>query len=130
MTSASVERWHSLDLLVQGNVHRAEVNVTVLHVAEYPNTAPLIERLGMVLGPRRVTVTIRTVSNEADAAALGMHGSPTLLIEGRDPFVGSAEASLSCRLYQTDGRLRRLPSVAQLRTALTDEATDSHGTTS
>ena len=130
MTSASVARWHSLDLLVQGNVHRAEVNVTVLHVAECPNTAPLIERLGMVLGPRRVTVTIRTVSNEADAAALGMHGSPTLLIEGCDPFVGSAEPSLSCRLYQTDDGLRRLPSVAQLRTALTDEATDSHGITS
>jgi hypothetical protein len=103
------------------------VNVTVLHVPECPNTAPLIERLGIALGSRRVTVTTRTVSSGADAAALGMHGSPTLLIEGCDPFVGPPEVSLSCRLYQTEDGLCGSPSVAQLRSALTDEATDSHG---
>jgi hypothetical protein len=128
VTSTSVSGG-ALDLLAEGKVYRATVNVTVLHVAECPNTAALIERLSTVLGPRGV-VAMRTVSTEADAAALGMHGSPTLLIDGCDPFVGSPEASLSCRLYQTEDGVRGLPSVAQLRAALTDEATDSHGITS
>jgi hypothetical protein len=49
-----------------------------------------------------------------------MHGSPTLLIDGRDPFAGpGAPASLSCRLYRDEtGRLGPAPSVDEFRHAL------------
>ena len=49
-----------------------------------------------------------------------MRGSPTLLIDGRDPFaVPGAGPALACRLYETeDGRLYGAPTVAALRRAL------------
>ena len=49
-----------------------------------------------------------------------MHGSPTLLINGADPFASRGEPpSLSCRLYRdAEGRLGPAPSVAALRQAL------------
>jgi hypothetical protein len=49
-----------------------------------------------------------------------MHGSPTLLIDGRDPFAQpGAQASVSCRLYRgADGRASGAPSVTELRRVL------------
>jgi hypothetical protein len=49
-----------------------------------------------------------------------MHGSPTLLIGGTDPFAAPGQAaSLSCRLYRDDaGRAAPAPSVEALRTAI------------
>jgi hypothetical protein len=58
-----------------------------------------------------------------------MTGSPTLLIDGHDPFAepGSA-ASLSCRLYRDEsGRIVGAPSVAQLRRALVELAARESG---
>ncbi|MEU4195690.1 alkylmercury lyase family protein [Kribbella sp. NPDC026611] len=50
-----------------------------------------------------------------------MTGSPTLLLNGTDPFATVTVApSLSCRLYRGDqGQVVRIPSTDQLRTALT-----------
>jgi hypothetical protein len=49
-----------------------------------------------------------------------MHGSPTILVDGVDPFAGpGAAASLSCRLYRnSEGRADGAPSVRQLRRAI------------
>lgn len=49
-----------------------------------------------------------------------MTGSPTLLIDGTDPFAVPGQApGLSCRLYRDEtGRLVRAPSVEDLRRAL------------
>lgn len=96
------------------------MDLTVLHIEDCPSTASLLQRVDDVLGDRAATVTTRVVTSMAEAVELGMHGSPTLLIEGRDPFAGSPEASLSCRLYLTDVGLRSLPSTAQLRVALSE----------
>jgi hypothetical protein len=50
-----------------------------------------------------------------------MHGSPTLLVDGSDPFAAPGEPpSLSCRLYRdASGRIGPVPSVEELRRALT-----------
>jgi len=95
------------------------VDVTVLHIEDCPNTAELLRRLDVVLH-HCVPVATRAVSSVVEATELGMHGSPTLLIEGRDPFVGTPEPSLSCRLYRTEEGLRGVPSVTQLRAVLAD----------
>jgi hypothetical protein len=49
-----------------------------------------------------------------------MPGSPTLLVDGVDPFAAAHQApSLSCRLYTDEtGGICGAPSLAQLRTAL------------
>jgi hypothetical protein len=67
-----------------------------------------------------VSVEHRVVSAPEEAERYGMHGSPTILIDGRDPFAEpGAEASLSCRLYRNaDGRTQGVPSAGQLRAAL------------
>jgi hypothetical protein len=53
-----------------------------------------------------------------------MHGSPTVLVDGADPFAaqsgsaGEQLPSVSCRLYDNGGVLEGAPSVAELRAAL------------
>jgi Alkylmercury lyase len=49
-----------------------------------------------------------------------MHGSPTLLIDGVDPFAEAGQApSMSCRLYRDEnGQLSGAPSIGQLRQAI------------
>jgi hypothetical protein len=61
-------------------------------------------------------VSREVISNDSEAARWGMHGSPTLLIDGTDPFAGPGQpTSMSCRLYRgDDGRASGAPSVSQL----------------
>lgn len=96
----------------------AVVEVTVLTVADCPN-GPLIEdRLAQALAGRDgVRVIRREIDSEEDASLFGMRGSPTLLIDGVDPFaMAGTPFSVSCRMYRTDdGPLEGAPSVAALR---------------
>ena len=97
------------------------MELTVLAVPGCPN-APLLEaRLGQLL-EGRPGVTVRRVElGDLDAAARWrMHGSPTLLVNGRDPFAepGTGPA-LACRLYRGEkGRLEGAPTVTAMRQAL------------
>jgi hypothetical protein len=93
--------------------------LTVLALPGCPNAAVLEQRLaGLLAGRPEVTVTRRVIAGEAEAARWGMHGSPTLLVNGRDPFPGPGPA-LACRLYPgEDGRLDGAPTVSALRAAL------------
>ena len=55
------------------------------------------------------------MADQAEATGLGMAGSPTILVNGRDPFAQGAEPSLSCRLYcGGDGPPDGAPSVEDL----------------
>lgn len=96
------------------------MRIQVLHVADCPGTAVLLERLATVLGTRAdAAVRRRLIGDERAARAAGMTGSPTLLVDGVDPFAGGTEPSLACRLYLDErGRVSGSPSVAQLRAAL------------
>ena len=90
----------------------------VLHVPYCPNLLPLLERLAEVTD---LPVSTHVIESEADAARFGMAGSPTLLVDGIDPFAaaGGCECGLACRLYRDDaGRIISAPSVEQLRVAL------------
>jgi len=95
------------------------MRVEVLHVPECPNLAVLLQRLDEVLGDRE-SVTTRLIETDEQAAALGMAGSPTLLLDGVDPFPDPAQRpGLACRIYRDeDGRTSAAPSLAQLRTVL------------
>ena len=66
-------------------------------------------------------VTVQQVIADADEAARwGMCGSPTLLVNGHDPFaVPGMGPALVCRMYQgKGGRLEAVPTVDALRRAL------------
>ena len=62
----------------------------------------------------------REIASEREAAQAGMHGSPTLLIDGVDPFSAPGQPpSLSCRLYRdATGQAEGAPSVEAMRRAL------------
>jgi hypothetical protein len=94
------------------------MRLEVLHVPDCPNLAPMLARLAEVT---ELPVATRTVDSDADALRFGMAGSPTLLIDGVDPFAeaGRCECGVSCRLYRDqDGRIVAAPSVEQLREAI------------
>jgi hypothetical protein len=97
------------------------MELTVLAVPGCPNVEVMAKRLGIAAaGLPDVTVVRRVVRDERQAAALGMRGSPTLLIDGADPFAAvSQPTGLGCRLFpHADGSLRGAPSVGSLRRAL------------
>src|SRR5260370_14157102 len=97
------------------------LELTILTVPDCPNEPVLRDRLAQVLsGYPDATVTRRVIQDEAGAARYGMHGSPTLLVNGADPFAApGTPASLSCRLYRGQGGpARGAPSGAPLRAAL------------
>ena len=92
------------------------MKLEVLHVPDCPNLALLLERLAEVTD---LPITTRVIESDADAARFGMAGSPTLLIDGVDPFAAPGEFSLACRLYRDEvGRIVAAPSVERLREAL------------
>ena len=97
------------------------MELTVLAVPGCPNAPVLERRLAAALAGRPpVTVTRHVIASAAEAAEWGMHGSPTLLVNGHDPFaVPGKGPALACRLYQGDGgRLEGAPTVEALRRAL------------
>lgn len=98
------------------------MKLQLLHVPDCPSMALLDQRLAQALDGREdVQVDRRVVTDEQQAARLGMTGSPTVLVDGVDPFAEPGRSpSISCRLYRAAaGRLTGAPSVAALRAALT-----------
>jgi hypothetical protein len=95
------------------------VRLQVLHVPGCPHAAVLVARLVHLL-PSPAEVEHWVVRDHDEAVTLGMHGSPSLLIDGVDPFaVPDQPASLSCRLYRDEnGSLASAPSLVQLHQAL------------
>lgn len=66
-----------------------------------------------------VVVTERVIVTVEEAAAAGMRGSPTILVEGRDPFRSGPETpSLSCRLYRSAAGVEGAPAIVALVEAL------------
>jgi hypothetical protein len=97
------------------------MHLTVLAEPACPNASVLEDRLAVVLDDRAgVSVSRQVISDETEAARWGMHGSPTLLIDGVDPFADPGQPpSMSCRLYRHEqGRTSGAPSAGQLRQAI------------
>lgn len=74
--------------------------------------ARLDEALERVGNPKTVVLEKVTTAREADD--LELRGSPTILIDGVDPFDSTAPTGLSCRVYRTEAGLEGAPSVEQL----------------
>jgi len=97
------------------------MHLTVLFEPGCPNAAVLADRLTTVLAGRAdVSVSHEVITDEGEAARRGMRGSPTLLIDGVDPFAEPGQQpGMSCRLYRTeDGQVSGAPSASRLREAI------------
>jgi len=102
--------------------HIGPRKVTLRHFEGGPNAgvartrrAESLRRVG--LDPR--AMTMEEVATPEDAERLGFRGSPTILIDGHDPFaVGEHPGGLTCRIYLTEAGPQGSPTVAQLEAAL------------
>jgi len=97
------------------------VDLTVLAVPGCPNASVLERRLAEALAGRPgITITRQVITSPTEAARWRMHGSPTLLVNGQDPFAEPGMVpALACRLYRgEDGRLDGAPTRVALRRAL------------
>ena len=110
------------DNVVDSQSGERPLYVEVLAIPGCPGAALLEERLTEAIqGRRDILLSIRVITDHEEAAASGMRGSPTILVNGRDPFPGSGQAgSTSCRIYlHEDGLTDGAPSVHQLLQHLT-----------
>jgi hypothetical protein len=87
-----------------------------------PNWRVAEERLRTVLaelGSPDVEVELEQVETFEQAEAVAFRGSPTVLVDGQDPFLDeAAPVGLMCRIYRTPDGFQGAPSVDQLRAAL------------
>ena len=87
----------------------------------WQTTAEHLEALAGHLGFSWETVA---VAPEDDAAHLGFRGSPTILVNGMDPFATDDQPfAFACRVYRTPDGFAASPTREQLRLAI--EAADS-----
>lgn len=94
------------------------MNVTLQYFDGCPNWKLADERLRAVLGPDS-TIQYRLVESQEDAEQLGFTGSPTVLVDGVDPFAKpGAPVGLACRVYLTAAGREGAPSIEQLREAM------------
>ncbi|MFI1421082.1 hypothetical protein ACH4VX_24530 [Streptomyces sp. NPDC020731] len=71
------------------------------------------------LGLHDTAFTTRTIADQAEAERLGFTGSPTILVDGQDPFTEPDHAAgLTCRVYRIPDGLAGLPATDQLRQVL------------
>jgi hypothetical protein len=97
------------------------MEIELLVVTDCPNDPVAAELISRALVDTGVKATvIRTViSNEEQARQRGFLGSPTILLDGVDPFGRSdAQVGVACRLYSTPHGLQGIPSLRDLRQAL------------
>jgi hypothetical protein len=100
------------------------MNVTVLHAEDCPNLEPLMAVLRELLQNRGdVTVATTVVCTDDEAQRIGFRGSPTVLVDGRDPCPAPpGPVGLSCRQYpccrEGDDRAPGFPSRTRLAVLL------------
>ena len=94
------------------------VKVSLLYFDGCPNWSVADERLRQALastGRDGAVLEYRRVSTPEEAEEAQFRGSPTVLINGRDPFLGhESPVGLSCRVYRTPDGLAGSPTVEQL----------------
>jgi hypothetical protein len=99
------------------------VFIEIRYVDGCPNVQTVQERLAAALtatGLADAHVRLRLIRTDRQAAILQFTGSPTILIEGIDPFTETdAWVGLCCRPYRTPHGLARAPTIEQLIAALT-----------
>jgi hypothetical protein len=97
------------------------MEIELLVVSDCPHQAAAAALIATAVADTGVnaTVTRTTIDSEDLARDRGFTGSPTILLDGTDPFASpEAPIALACRLYSTREGLRSVPALGDLRRAL------------
>lgn len=98
------------------------MNIQVLHIDECPNWEEAGVRLRSALhavGKPDTAIETILLTTPEEAERYAFAGSPTILIDGEDPFpTGATTTDLACRVYNTGTRLAGSPTTEQLTQAL------------
>lgn len=100
---------------------KTQTVVEILYFPGCPGRAPMHEAIREALEAEGMEAAVSETVVEDDLRARelpGFAGSPTVLINGRDPFPGEDAGALSCRVYATPEGLGNHPTVEMLRGAL------------
>ena len=103
------------------------VKVSLLYVDDCPNWLVADARLAEALRLTRLTglqVEHVLVNSDEQAQALNFVGSPTVLINGEDPFRSDEPraAGLTCRVYRSAAGLAGSPSIDEFVAAIVARA--------
>jgi hypothetical protein len=100
------------------------MDVRLLYFDDCPNWRLAEARLNEALagiGAGAPAVTYELVTTPEQAERAGFRGSPTVLVNGRDPFAGPDDpVGLACRIYRGPAGVEHAPTVEQLRSVLAD----------
>ena len=98
------------------------MQITIQHFNGCPHWLATTERLSRAVEDTGVDADVRLQLVNTPEAATAHHfrGSPTVLIDGVDPFADpDAPVGLSCRVYVTPEGMAGSPTVEQLTEAIT-----------
>ncbi len=94
------------------------MDVSLLSFDGCPNAAIARQRLAEAfesLGLDVSVITYATVDTVEEAERVTFRGSPSILVNGSDPFAEpDSPVGLSCRIYRTDAGTEGAPSVDEL----------------
>lgn len=86
----------------------------------YPNWQRTDYRLMTLQAELGFSLTRRLVETPEESERLGFRGSPTIQVDGIDPFaVGDERIGLACRIYMTPAGPSGSPTAEDLRKAVT-----------
>lgn len=97
------------------------MNVTLQYFDTCPNWKVTVERIKSVVSAHGLDVDLQyqLVESPEEAEEYSFHGSPTLLVDGVDPFATEdTQVGFACRIYHTDDGQAEAPSVEQIAHAL------------
>ena len=97
------------------------MRITIRYFDGCPNWQTADGRLREALASKGFDAEIdyELVSTPEEAEGLRFRGSPTILLDGDDPFPAEeASYGLTCRLYRTEAGQEGSPSVEQILAAL------------
>lgn len=101
--------------------HAGRVDIELLVVPDCPNEGPARHLTLAVLSELGIAARVSTtvIATEHEARARGFTGSPTILINGRDPFGHQgASVGVACRVYSTPAGPAGVPPHDDLRDAV------------
>jgi hypothetical protein len=97
------------------------VNITLQYFDSCPGWKVADERIKAIIDQQGMDAefSYQRIETREEAEKYQFAGSPTLLIDGKDPFASEAmTVGLACRTYPTDQGFAPSPTVAQLEEAL------------
>jgi hypothetical protein len=97
------------------------LNVVLQYFDSCPNWQVADRRLKQVANDNNLDIELayQLVESPEDAEKYGFHGSPSILIDGVDPFATEdTPVGYACRIYMTETGAAEAPSVEQIAQVL------------